>query len=270
MIDQRLSTTYNPPTNGVYNARDVTTGPSLGVSLQFRLLWEHVAEAIRVAIATGALPPGSRIVEQQIAEELNVSRAPVRDALRALVHDGLVTISPHRGAVVTPISHELIVDVFDVRAALEGLAARDAALRITPEDIATLRRLMAEMMQAAEAGDRYQVTLLDVEFHRSLSSVSGRPVLLASLEVINARRMLLINASHHAVPLTDVPPRHAPIIEALERGDADAAEAAARQHVEFGKQVLLNAPLSTPQEPSQPPRPRIYAVPQTRGGRRAR
>ena len=73
--------------------------------------------------------------------------------------------------------------------------------------------------------------------------------------------MLLINASQQAVPLTDVPPRHAPIIEALERGDADAAEAAARQHVEFGKQVLLNAPqAAATQEPSRPTRPRISAV----------
>jgi DNA-binding GntR family transcriptional regulator len=220
----------------------VATGPSLGVSLQFRLLWEHVAEAIRTAIATGALAPGARIVEQQVAEELNVSRAPVRDALRALVHDGLVTLTPHRGAVVTPISPELIVDVFDVRAALEGMAARHAAERVSPDDIANLQHLIVEMLQAARDEDRYLVTRLDVEFHRMLSAISARPVLLATLEVINGRRMLLINASQYAVPLTDVPGRHAPIIEALERRDPDATETAAREHVEYGKRVLLEAP----------------------------
>ncbi len=208
---------------------------------RFRLLSQHVAQALREAIGRGALPPGARVVEQHLAEQLDVSRAPVRDALRALVGEGLITLTPHRGAIVTPISRQLISDVFDVRAALEGLAARHAAPRISDADLDTLRQLTADMQAAAAATDRYTLTNLDVAFHRTICAACERPVLLASLEVINGRRMLLINASEYAVPLTTVPPRHTPILEALEHHDPVAAEAAARAHVEFGKTVLLQS-----------------------------
>ena len=223
-------------------------------SPQFKVLSEHVAQTLRDAIARGTLRPGERIVEQQVADEIGVSRAPVRDALRALVRDGLVSLVPHRGAVVTPISGELIADVFDVRASLEGLAARHAASQIGDAQLESLRRLLARMDEAAANVNALDLTALDVEFHRTVSVACRRPVLLASLDVINARRMLLIHASQKdqgARDLARVVERHTPILEALERRAPDAAEAAARAHVLFGKEYLL-ASLGAPKAEDVP------------------
>jgi DNA-binding GntR family transcriptional regulator len=220
----------------------VASGPRLDRKApRFRVLSEHVAQALREAIGDGTLRPGARVVEQHIAEALGVSRAPVRDALRLLVRDGLVTLTPHRGAIVTPISADLIADVFDVRVALEGLAARLAAERISSRDLTELRALQRGMEEAAAAGDRHRLIALDVGFHQAVIAASGRPVLMATLEVINARRMLLINTGGYLVPLESVPPRHTPAREALKHRDPARAEAAARAHIEFGKRVLLES-----------------------------
>jgi DNA-binding GntR family transcriptional regulator len=217
-------------------------GPVGSVGLEeprFRLLSQQIAHTLRRAILQGRYGPGGRLVEAEVANALNVSRAPVRDALRQLVQEGLVTVFPHRGGVVTPVSEEMVHDVFDIRARLEGLAARLAATRITDEALARAERLIAGMKEAADAGEPGVQTEQDIEFHRIILEASGRPALIKTMAVVSGKTALLIGITRRHAPLDVVPRIHKPIVSALRSRDPDKAEEAARAHVEYGRGVLL-------------------------------
>jgi DNA-binding GntR family transcriptional regulator len=207
---------------------------------RFRLLSQQIAYALRRAILQGRYAPGDRLVEHEVATALNVSRAPVRDALRQLVQEGLVKVFPHRGAVVTPVSVDMVQDVFDVRARLEGLAARLAAAQITPEELERAAALIAAMEESARSNEPGPQVEQDVEFHRLVLAAAHRPVLMAAMEVTSGKAGLLISITRRTAPLDVVPGIHRPILEALRSGDPDRAESAAREHVEYGRTVLLS------------------------------
>ena len=207
---------------------------------RFRLLSQQIAYSLRRAILYGHYQPGDRLVEHEVATTLNVSRAPVRDALRQLVQEGLVTVFPHRGAVVTPVSVDIVHDVFDVRSRLEGLAARLAATHIRPEELARAEALIEAMERSARAGEPGPQVEQDLEFHHVILTASGRPVLTATMEVATGKAGLLISVTRRTAPLDLVPGIHKPIIEALRSRDPDRAERAAQEHVEYGRSVLLS------------------------------
>src|SRR5262245_43634726 len=114
------------------------------VGLHHQPLREAVQDAIRAGIVAGRYPPGGPHLEDGIAQELDVSRNPVREALQALATEGFVVIEPRRGARVATVSRDRAVDLFEVREALEGLAARLAAERRTPDQLAGLQGLVAD------------------------------------------------------------------------------------------------------------------------------
>jgi DNA-binding GntR family transcriptional regulator len=218
----------------------LATSEALLEAPRFRLLSQQIAYSLRRAILHGRYQPGDRLVEHEVATALNVSRAPVRDALRQLVQEGLVTVFPHRGAVVTPASVDMVHDVFDVRSRLEGLAARLAASRVTPEELARAEALIAAMDESARSGEPGPQVEQDLEFHRLILAASGRPVWMATMEVTQGKSCLLISVTRRAAPLDLVPGIHRPIVEALRSGDPDRAERAAQEHVEYGRNVLLS------------------------------
>lgn len=143
-------------------------------SLNKELLSDQVYAVIRQSIATGEARPGERIKEGDIARELGVSQAPVREALKRLAHEGLVTYVPRRGNFVTEISAEDAADAREVRTVLEALAGRRlAAGPPRPELIATLRGIVAEMREAAAASDVPRFRDLDIAFHRQVCLAGG-------------------------------------------------------------------------------------------------
>ena len=170
-----------------------------------------------------------------------MSRAPIREALRALAREGLVTIVPHRGAAMADLTPELVVDAFCVRAELEGMAARLATPRLSGDDLARLEELVARMEEAGRAGDAARLVQQDVEFHRVLTAACRRPVLLEALATIANRTYLLISATRYAYPLDRLAGLHAWIVEAVRSGDPDRVEAAVRDHILYGQQVLLRS-----------------------------
>ncbi|HEX2515987.1 MAG TPA: GntR family transcriptional regulator [Chloroflexota bacterium] len=131
---------------------------------RFRLLSQQIAFTLRRAILHGRYRPGERLVEAEVAAALDVSRAPVRDALRQLVSEGLASAYPHRGAVVTPVSEDMVHDVFDVRARLEGLAAT----RVTADELGRLEALIGAMEQSARSNEPGPQVEQDLEFHRTI------------------------------------------------------------------------------------------------------
>lgn len=215
----------------------------------YRILSEHVAETLSRLILSGRFKPGERLIEQEIASELGVSRAPVRDALRLVARQGLVTLVPHRGATVTAISPGLIIDAFSVRAALEGLATRLATARLTDDDLARLGIAVEEMRRAGEADGLARLVELDVQFHRILTEACQRPVLLEALRAIANKTYLLIAASRYAYPLDKVADLHQRIVDAVSSRNPDLAEMTVREHIAYGQQQLLNSPLCQPGDP---------------------
>jgi DNA-binding GntR family transcriptional regulator len=210
----------------------------------FRILSEHVADTLGQVILSGRYKPGDRLIEQELADELGVSRAPVRDALRVLARRGLVTLVPHRGAMVTAISPELVIDAFAVRAVLEGMAARLATERLTAANLAYLGTLIDAMRRAGAEERLARLVELDVEFHRVLTVSCQRPVLLEALQTIANKTYFLIAASRYACPLDRVADLHRAIFEAVQARDPDLVEAVVKDHIAYGQRQLLKSALS--------------------------
>jgi DNA-binding GntR family transcriptional regulator len=216
----------------------------------FRVLSEHAADRLRRAILAGRYSQGARLVERELAEELSISRAPVRDALRLLSKEGLVRLVPHLGAVVTPVSADLVIDAFSVRAVLEGMAARLAIDNLTPSDMAHLAQLVADIEGAVQAGDAQLLVRLDIEFHQTLTTACRRPILLEALGAIANKTYLLVSLTRSAYPLSQLPEIHALILEAVRSGDPDRVEAAVRDHIALSQQALLSYLSGTPEAQS--------------------
>jgi DNA-binding GntR family transcriptional regulator len=132
-------------------------------------------DALRDEIRTGAIKPGSRLRQAEVAQRFNVSTTPVREAFAALEREGLLVSSPHRGVVVFKPTVEDLKETYEIRIPLEALATEKAVTNMTDADLAELRRLIERMADAAE--DRRRYSKLNLEFHAAIYRVAHRPKL---------------------------------------------------------------------------------------------
>jgi DNA-binding GntR family transcriptional regulator len=206
------------------------------------VLRDRVKDLLLERIASGALPPGSRIVETRIAQELGTSQAPVREALRDLEQLGLVVHEPYRGCSVRAPSASELMEAFPVRAALESLAARLAAPRIGAEEVERLDALVEVMLDAAASGDALAQSHANAEFHATIVSAAGNATLARQWSLLEpfARTYLTVTRSH--VDLAALAARHAPIVVALRARDGDAAALAMETHLAEASRLLADAP----------------------------
>jgi DNA-binding GntR family transcriptional regulator len=137
------------------------------------VLRDKIAAVIRGWILDGTLKPGERVVELEVAAKLKVSRAPIREALWLLSRQGLVQISAHRGATVTQLSAQDIRDIFEIREALETLAAKRIRASDAPDRAARLQEALGDMEQAARTKDMSRFSEADLRFHRTLWDLAG-------------------------------------------------------------------------------------------------
>jgi DNA-binding GntR family transcriptional regulator len=209
-----------------------------------RVLRDEIRERLIDAILDGRLPPGTRIVEKRLAEQHGVSQAPVREALRDLELFGFVVSSPFRGTVVRKFSAEDLVEMYSIRAALEGLAARMAATRIDDSVLAHLEALVGAMRRAAARRDLRAHVNADFTFHHAIVVASGNRMLeqlwqtlcLAVTTGITHSMSQMTNRS-----LNEIGERHVPVLDALRARDPGRAEAAMRAHIEEPGQWIVNA-----------------------------
>jgi DNA-binding GntR family transcriptional regulator len=206
-----------------------------------------VLERLRALILTGAYGPDERLVEEQLAERLGVSRTPVRQALTMLEAEGLVEIAPNRGATVCSFSIEDVWDIYDLRAVLEGHAARRAAGKITPGELAIMRELTGEMEGLAGRFEDHEEEIrtlvgLNQEFHGIIVEAS-RNRRLQRLINRTVEIPLMFKAFFWYTPHERVISNHyhRQILEALEKGDADRAEIIMREHVYEGRDFVMGA-----------------------------
>lgn len=191
---------------------------------------------LKERIRRGHLQPGHRLRAEEIADAVGVSRMPVREALRRLDSEGLVTLRLNRGAVVTRYSDAELVELFEIRAVLEGLGARRAVHLLDAAHFAELERLIAEMTRSESQGDLWMER--HWEFHRLLLRLSGARKLERDVErlFILLEPYLRVWLASDAKTITPAEEHHA-LLDDLRRGDADRAEAAMRAH------VLTTAPM---------------------------
>lgn len=205
---------------------------------------EFVYRSLKEQIISGALAPDTRLIELQIAAEFGVSRTPVREALKRLAVENLVHTDPARGMIVHAPDARGIEDVFIVREALDGLATRLAAHRITPSELARLNVVVDSMAEAIKAGRREHVVVANTHFHDVIYAAAGNEVLERlgrDLREFVRRFTTLPFASPDRVE--DVLSEHRAIVEALERHDPDAAEAASNAHLAAARGYVVRMQL---------------------------
>ena len=197
-------------------------------------LGEQVYARLAQAISSNQLKPGERLVEDDIAASFGVSRAPVRDALRALERDGLVESRPRRGKFVSSVSARDAAEVYSLRAALEGMAFYLAAPQATPEQIEALRAIVGKMRRSSKVGNVKMLTELDTQFHEMCCVISGNQRLIADWRRMSRQIRLLSRRVIDTLyeDLEAVPDRHERLVSLLAAHDARAAEAAVRDHIE--------------------------------------
>lgn len=208
----------------------------------YKPLRELVFESLREAIILGRLKPGERLMEVQLAEEMGVSRTPVREAIRKLELDGFVVMVPRKGAYVAGITIKDIVDVFEVRAALEGMAAGLAAERITDEELDQLERALVQIGEFQTGDNINAVVQGDTEFHSLIYQGSRNQCLVQIIthlqEQIQRFRMTSLSQPGRSKYALD---EHKKIVEAISDRNVELAQSLAREHIENAEQSLLNA-----------------------------
>jgi DNA-binding GntR family transcriptional regulator len=204
---------------------------------------DQAYEAIRTAILQGRFAAGERLREEDLADEVGVSRTPIREALRRLDAEGLVDFIPNRGAHVAAWSDSDLNEIFDLRAVLEGFAARLAARRISPVQLARLRDLADRMdaLAGAEDVDHDAISELNTDFHGVIVEAAGNHKLeglLAGLVQIPLVHRTFRRYSHE--DLLRSMGHHRELIAALEHGDVNWSGTVMRSHIYAARAVLFN------------------------------
>lgn len=197
-----------------------------------RTYHQDVAKSIRAAVNDGTLTGGTPLVERRIAEDMGISRAPVREALRQLEEEGLVVNIPFKGWYVTEVSPKAMEEIVSLRTAVESFAAERATVLAKPRDLEALRRLFGEMQRAADADAADELLELHLQFHRRFYELAGHDLLLQVWRTMEGQLRLYLRL--HQLTYDTLPhyvKAHRPILNALAARDADALKIAIADHL---------------------------------------
>lgn len=218
-------------------------------------LAEAAAATLRGLIVSGQLQPGIPLRLHALAARLGMSVMPVREALRVLEAERLVTFRAHHGATVAQLSVEDVEDAYAMRAALEGLAARDGVRNLTPDALSHIRDSFRLMEGDAARGDREALVVHDQEFHRALYQASDRPERIRRIIELQEGTRRAIPIIYRAWdPLDLAIQAHRPILEAVEAGDARTAQRLSRTHTEQAATRILKVLRTSYPRPAAQPR----------------
>ncbi len=226
-------------------------------------LTERVYVTIKEAILELRIPPGSPLVEDELARQLGTSKTPVRDALVALERDGLVTKIPYKGTYVSEISLRDASEIFELRAVLEGLAARRAVRVITAELLSQLEGLLDAADEALARGDDDAASALGAEFHHLIDSQADNSHLHPILEKLEEKLRRLRRVSDQVGGrLTKSSHQHRRILAALQMGDPAQVEQAMRDHLESVVADFAAAAAAEAAETAAAAQPQPFPLPQ--------
>jgi DNA-binding GntR family transcriptional regulator len=203
---------------------------------------EAAADVIRRAILDGTLPPGQRLTEERLARDLKISRTPVREALRVLQTEGLVESSPYQGSSVRTYAADDLDDMYQLRALLEGHAARRAAQRITDGDVEELNASCARFVALGHATDEnvHEIVAENVFFHTKIVDIAGSERLAEMVRKVIELPLVYKSWSWYSPDQKRRSEQsHQQLVQVLAARDADRAELIMRGHVYDGRDVLL-------------------------------
>ncbi len=208
----------------------------------YKPLRDIVFETLREAIINQTLKPGERLMEIQLAEEMGVSRTPVREAIRKLELEGLVVMVPRKGAYVAGISMKDIHEVYELRSALEALAASLAAVRITDEELEEMERQMVREAKETEENNLQGIVSIDTTFHDLLYQAAHNQRLVQFINILQEqlqrfRAATLSRPGRSKYALEE----HKKIVEALANKDAKLAAKLATEHIENAENAMIFA-----------------------------
>jgi DNA-binding GntR family transcriptional regulator len=201
---------------------------------------ESIADRLRTLILRRHLRPGERLVQSELAEQLGVSRTPIREALYELASDGLVVLSPRKGASVADFSLDDLKDIYSIRIPLEGYGAYLATQNIGPEELAQLETLVDQMKELFERGARWQLLDVNREFYATFYATAGRKrlyeLIMKHLDMAGLyRRMAFTVEDHYAGTVTE----HAELLEFVKQGNALEVERRTRIGLEQTVATLI-------------------------------
>jgi len=206
----------------------------------------QAADAIRESILTGRIPAGARIGELDLARQLSVSRTPIREALSRLAAEGLVELSPNRGARVSSWTAEELREIFEVRLCLEPYAVSQAVPRLSDPDRRDLSDLAEAMLEIGRPGRQQDLTgivELNRRFHGLLIARAGHPALASALTAVTHAAVVRQNFQHYSPDaLARSLSHHLEIVAAVRAGEPDWAAAVMRSHLYNARATMLNEP----------------------------
>lgn len=219
----------------------------------YKPLRDIVFQAMREAIIKGDLKPGERLMEVQLAEEMGVSRTPVREAIRKLELEGLVVMVPRKGAYVAGLTLKEVADVFEIRGSLEGLAAALAADRITDEEVAELDNILEDISVAGEKGDVDTIIEKDALFHQILFNATRNDRLAQIISNLKEHiDRFRAQSFENPARFKGVLEEHQKILDSIKQGDIINAESLAKEHiyrVEYNIMEMLRKQMEFKEEP---------------------
>ena len=202
-------------------------------------LYQEVAERLRQRIFSHELPPGTWVDEQALATQYGISRTPLREALKVLAAEGLVTLKPRRGCYVTEISERDLDEIFTVMALLEGQCAAETARKASDTDLQRLLDIHAELEEAARTSDIDGFFEANQAFHQEVQLIADNRWLT---QAITDLRKVIKLSRHHSLfidgRIEQSLAEHRLILDALGKRDVGATEMAMREHISSGRRAL--------------------------------
>lgn len=203
-------------------------------------LRERIVDFIKDSVVTGRLKPGERVPEQEIAESFGISRTPIREAFRQLESEGFITVTPRKGAVVSPITDKDVSEFYSIKSLLEGYAAKTACPKLTQKELKKLENLNAQMEKCAERNDVKNFFKLDNQFHDTFLKACGNEKLCSLIHhLVQQFERFRITAMSLPGRMNDSVKQHEKIIEAFMAGDMALVETLVMANSERGRDVLV-------------------------------
>ena len=204
-------------------------------------LRDVVFNTLRDAILTGKLVPGERLMENQLAEKLGVSRTPVREALRMLELENLVELVPRKGAQVLDMSEKDITNILEVRSALEGLATSLACKKMTKEDLQQLKNMEVDFEKAVADNDVEHFVDIDEDFHDLIFAATENDKLISIFRNLRIQlyRYRMAQAKNNETSMSTIVAHHRSIIRAIENHDAEEGATIAQGHIKYQTESIL-------------------------------
>jgi DNA-binding GntR family transcriptional regulator len=210
------------------------------LSIPRAALHEHAAHRLRQMLVENRIPPGAKLNERELSEVLQVSRTPLREAIKMLAAEGLVELVPNRGAIAVSLTEADILNTFEVMAGLEAMSGELAAQRITDAEITEIRATHFEMMAAYTRGDLSAYYTLNAQIHRAINAAAKNPVLTATYNQVNARlQALRFRSNQDGAKWKRAVKEHEKMIEALAARDPAAMRAVLAAHLNNKRDVVL-------------------------------